>query len=403
MMSEKLPNVKQSGQIADQSGPFYQVDQIEIDLAVAEVAAAAGPGLSTPHISPHPPNVIIDPGSAEVLPFFTVVKRQAHIVHVSGNRELPPLVEIREVPVPVEHQSLSSHSDAFAEVYVDGTYVKVKPQLYKVLGGPSTGGGQRGKAQYSPASRHRLLEKLAKTDRAYLPLFVTLTYPNIFPDDPVRWKRDMDTFGKRFRRAFPKAAFVWRMEVVPRKSGSMEGELAPHFHLLLWGVPYSSLAPVVDTVKGERLVIRHGWLSVAWWQVVNLRYDLRPSLPLLPGLPGSALLLLLAILPNIAHLRAGTSVEWIRSWNGVMFYAAKYLAKVNFAHPGDVGRWWGIIGRKNMPWSAVVVISLTDLQATKAIRVGRKMIGLVGRSLRYGLSWFMRGDRFLDYLEFLEV
>ena len=45
---------------------------------------------------------------------------------------------------------------------------------------------------------------------------------------------------------------------------------------------------------------------------------------------------------------------------------------------------------------------LTDDMANKAVRAGRKMIGLTGVSLVYGLTWLINGENFLDYLVFLE-
>jgi hypothetical protein len=41
----------------------------------------------------------------------------------------------------------------------------------------------------------------------------------------------------RIRRRWPKASGIWRLEFKERESGAHLGEVAPHFHLLLWEVP----------------------------------------------------------------------------------------------------------------------------------------------------------------------
>lgn len=221
---------------------------------------------------------------------------------------------------------------------------------------------RRGKAQFSADSRRRLMRKIASVNREYRPLFVTLTYPDHFRNDPVCWKRDIDAFGKRFRRKFGSGGAIWRMEMKERLSGENAGFIAPHFHLLVWGCDYATLK---------------NWISKAWYEVVDSGDE--------------------------RHLRAGTSVEIMRSWSGVNYYVSKYMAKIVAESAGDVGRWWGVIGKECIPWGTVIKIWLTNDRANKAIRLGRKMIGLNGISLSYGLTWLINGERFLDYLEFLEA
>jgi hypothetical protein len=95
---------------------------------------------------------------------------------------------------------------------------------------------------------------------------------------------------------------VWKLE--PQRRG------APHFHLLLFGLEEG---------------LSKDWLSRSWYEVV-----------------GSG---------DERHLRAGTRVEGIRSWRGVMSYAAKYLGKLESLPKdwlGGVGRWWGVHNRGAM-------------------------------------------------------
>ncbi len=237
-----------------------------------------------------------------------------------------------------------------------GSLVRVQTGL-----GGGAGGGKRGVVTgFSSASRRRLMRIIASLERGERPMFVTMTYPDIFPGDLARWKRDIDVFGKRLAREYPLAGFLWRIEFKERMSGVSRGLIAPHFHLLVYGASYRDLL---------------GWVPKAWWSVV-----------------GSG---------NVDHLRAGTRVEHIYSWGGIMRYVGKYIAKEEDYPPGWQGRVWGIIGRASLPWAVEVIVSLTGEESIKLVRLGRKMIKAGGRTFSYGLTWIVNAERVLDYLEWL--
>lgn len=253
-------------------------------------------------------------------------------------------------------------SEAYAEIHVGGSLVTVKP-----AGSPKGhDSGQLGAARgevlsYSSASRRRLMRMIARVDRDARPIFVTLTYPDLFSDAKEDWKRDLDAFGKRFRRKFDNASFVWRIEFQDRKSGANRGVIAPHFHLLVWGV---------DILEFRRFVSR------SWHSVVGTGDE--------------------------RHLRAGTSAERLKSFNGTMRYVSKYLAKEQQFPDGWQGRVWGVVGRDSMPYAVRVVIPLTDEVAIRLVRLGRKMLGMVGKTLVFGLTWIVNAERVLDYIEWAE-
>lgn len=246
------------------------------------------------------------------------------------------------------------------EVYIDGSLVKVTTERIKVN---SDGNGEKKSPRgavvsFSRGSRRRLLRLIAKTDRGNKPLFVTLTYPDVFNGDFEKWKRDMDVFGKRFVRAFKGGSFVWRVEFMPRKTGSSKGLIAPHYHLLVWGVRLSELREFADR---------------AWFDAVG---------------SGSK-----------AHFKAGVRCQYIRKWSGTISYVSKYIAKIDELPLTWKGRVWGVVARKNVPWSAIVVIFVDNDVAVRTVRLARKMMGLTGKVLRYGVTWMINGDRFMDYLE----
>ncbi len=279
-----------------------------------------------------------------------------------------------------DHRALLSRSDLEHLSEADGRSLNVagryefepgQPKLILRLGGSlaqvksglggQPGGGKRGDVTgFSSASRRRLMRLISSFERPVRPIFITLTYPDVFPGERARWKRDIDVFGKRLAREHPEAGFLWRIEFEERKSGQSQGEIAPHFHLLVYGAPFRYLLK---------------WVPGAWWAVV-----------------GSG---------NEDHLRAGTRVERIYSWGGVMRYVGKYIAKEQ-RYPVDwQGRVWGVVGRKRLPWAVEVVIDLTREEAIKLTRLARRMIGAKRRSFSYGLTWIVRAERVLDYLEFL--
>jgi len=187
---------------------------------------------------------------------------------------------------------------------------------------------------WSRGSRKRLLELLNRIHPdSPLPLFVTLTFPDFFPDQRTA-RRNLDSLSKRWERDGKGWAFIWRMEVIRRKSGRNAGQVAPHFHLLVF--------------TGGQLADL-GQLSRDWFDVVASG--------------------------DYAHLRAGTKAEFIRTWNGVMHYAAKYLSK---EPEGDVpvtfGRVWGVYNRRRIPLGEAAAYAVSKDTAKRCRRTIRRMM-----------------------------
>jgi len=180
------------------------------------------------------------------------------------------------------------------------------------------------------------MKLMARIDRgAPYPLFVTLTYPEEYPDVETA-KRHLRAWLMRLKRAAPRAGWVWRMEFQERG--------APHFHLLIWGVPF----------------LDKEWVSRTWYEVVS------------SGDP--------------KHLRAGTRVERVWSWRGVLSYAAKYMTKDDDGPvPEWTGRVWGYGG--NLPLASVVVLALSWRDLVQFIRAVRRFTRW--RNVRLGRGgWF---------------
>lgn len=215
--------------------------------------------------------------------------------------------------------------------------------------------GKRGQVDptFSKGARRRMLRTFATIERPARhnsPLFVTLTAPGKAEywenTRPVDWKRCLDTWWKRLKRAWPEAAAIWRLE--PQKRG------APHFHLVVWGVWEGGIPRSKPQKRAWGALVE--WVSRSWWEVW-----------------GSG---------DIDHLKAGTSVEVVNTWRKLVFYVGKYMAKVGVPwprHKGSVGRLWGVVGRDSIPWAGQVTKELSDAAAVKIIRLGRKFAGLKGR------------------------
>jgi len=195
--------------------------------------------------------------------------------------------------------------------------------------------------EFSEKSRQRLRLSLAKVDQGKCgtPIFGTFTYPAEFPLDEETFKRHLKIFSQRFLRAFPHAAFHWKLEFQSRG--------AAHFHPIFWNL----------SADGEYLKHFRGWLASNWFEVV-----------------GSG---------DEKHFWAGTSADPIKSQFGIMRYVSGYVSDSDQTRPGfKVGRYWGIVGRSNVPWAKENVIELTREQGKLVRRMARRYMQAMNRKRR---------------------
>jgi hypothetical protein len=170
---------------------------------------------------------------------------------------------------------------------------------------------------------------IGKIEKGATPYLVTLTYPAEWSESSRAWKNDLRKFFQRMKRKIGHVSALWKLE--PQRRG------APHFHLLIWGI------------GGVPLGDLRSWIGRIWFQVVRSGDE--------------------------KHLIAGTRVESIRDWKGVMAYASKYLGKIvdsaGWEHPG---RFWGVLGRDFIPWADLVRIIVDYPEAVKLLRLLRRKI-----------------------------
>jgi len=166
------------------------------------------------------------------------------------------------------------------------------------------GGGKRGEIrEFSSASRRRLMGLMAQIDRTQCkrrPLFITLTYPDKYPTSARVYKSHLRRFLARFNRRYPHVPIIWRLEFQERG--------APHYHLMVF-TPW---------------FISWRWVAGAWYEATDKA--------------------------DVYTLLAGTETRAVRTWRGVMFYAAKYMSKTTrLPATSAPGRLWGCHNRADLP------------------------------------------------------
>jgi hypothetical protein len=115
------------------------------------------------------------------------------------------------------------------------------------------------------------------------------------------------------------------------------------------------------------------WASLAWYHVVGSH--------------------------NTDHLTAGVRVEHVRSWGGVMSYAAKYLGKEGDDFLTDIafGRSWGVFNRAEIPWAKMVELELDTDMGIRIRRIARRYLERrLGRkkNLPYGVTLYCDVEQF---------
>jgi hypothetical protein len=187
-------------------------------------------------------------------------------------------------------------------------------------------------------------------------IFVTLTYPRKYPEDPVLCKGHLKALRKRLQREFEPFAAFWRIGIQRRG--------AWHFHLLLF------VGPSVGSVRELRRFI-----SSSWYEVTGKVSE--------------------------GHLRTGTRVEAVKKWKQATSYVERYMAKPEeFPEGLETGRIWGVWNEELLPvrWETVEV-SLRD--AFKIGRIYRKLAKRKGSGSLRRITVFVRHENVVRLLEFL--
>jgi len=195
-------------------------------------------------------------------------------------------------------------------------------------------GVRRSITRFSAKSKRNIQKKLSSVDQSKLtiaPQFVTLTWQSM-PTSTKEIKQALERWRRKFLHKFSEGCFFWRLEWSTAKLPR------PHFHLI-----------VMETDLSRE----KEWLSSSWHK------SCYPSKALQKD--------------NEAHLRAGTSVEKIKSWKSVVGYSAKYVTKENDSTPTWwVGsRYWGISNPK--VFNELMSVKEVDLTEDQFVEIQKSM------------------------------
>jgi len=214
---------------------------------------------------------------------------------------------------------------------------------------------KRGKIKHFSRKSSLRLKKLLFSLQESPTEMITLTYPKYYPADSTEWKKHLDTFGKWLEREFPDSWWIWRLE--PQKRG------APHFHII--GCTNVDFPDFVSKEVFYKKVARR------WFEIVGTGYD--------------------------EHLKAGTQVKFLDSKEQLKFYVSKYITKIQLSHYPEwasPGRFWGVIGRANLPKRFLVYMSLSRSEYMTVRRLLRRYV----RSLRFRIKKTQKIIRFSKIL-----
>lgn len=220
-------------------------------------------------------------------------------------------------------------------LFTDGSLLEVSKNRTSKTDNKGGGRGgvtwKRGKIKgFSKSARRRMMRMMAKVNKNDVPQFLTLTYPKEYSSNPEDWKYHLDKFKRRMKYRYPEFSGIWKLEF--QKRG------APHFHLLVWGLPKYGMKEII---------------SNQWYESVNSG--------------------------DKKHLLAGTEIKKIRSWRGVMSYVSKYMGKVIEFEEIEAGRFWGAFNRDFIPWSKIEKYEVFQNQIIMAMRYMRRYAGIKSR------------------------
>jgi len=252
-------------------------------------------------------------------------------------------------------------------------------------------GGRRGRvAAFSDASRRRLLRLFARIDYEkhshHKPLLITLTYPDLkIPSHPSQAQAHRRSFLERLRRAFPESSGIWRREQETRKSGLFPGRIAPHFHMIIFGVPY----------------IHHDTINQMWREIINCTGYCRTDIQALKSYRHAFSYVSKYVakipdeeLPADFLIEDSDEVEEYRVW----------LSLVNGAYL-HAGRWWGVFNKDFLPLAEAIILQMKACKKTISDfrrAAAKSWRGMSRKGGLFGCSLFVtNADKWFDYWLYL--
>lgn len=185
---------------------------------------------------------------------------------------------------------------------------------------------------FSKQAKRNMMYTLSKVRRDAPVSFVTLTYPKVYSNNSADWKNDLKRFGARLHRKFSDFSAIWKVE--PQRRG------APHYHMLIWGVPHEELVENVPYIWNKCLSadMQH----LAWHR---------------------------------GELGNEHCVKRVDSQIGLMKYVTKYINKSVAENWGNIGKWWGMLYVSRIPFAELCVFEVRERDAYDIMRYMRRYTG----------------------------
>jgi len=238
-------------------------------------------------------------------------------------------------------------------------------------------GARRGAVRgFSRASRKRMFDFMAKVRDGSPSVFVTITYPDVFPvSDATQWKKHTEALRRRLERFCNrfgvKVRGLWRMELKRRLSGLNKGRIAPHWHWLLWLPDKISVLSFCEEISES--------LKAGWAEIVDSG--------------------------DSHHEYRGFWVEEIKNRRHAARYVGKYVGKVEDEEYDDleVGRRWGRLGKFDTSASEDEALPIRSYIEWKRLvvrwlkSVGKRELArkIASGSPSYGVTIYGIGDQTL--------
>jgi len=252
-----------------------------------------------------------------------------HILsHLPRKRKLRPtnqyiqFLHDEQEPLRTEFQGRVKKTLQTVKISFQGELIKAKCNA--LIDREDRPGGDRGVIRrFSHAARKNMLETVSRIDWTKTSAtFMTLTYHIPVPD-AHECKAHLRAFEKRLYRAYGEKVVLWRADIQERRWYT-RGEVAWHFHLIIFDLPY------VERTNDK------GTGMLDWWREITGQ-------------------------PTITEL----DIQLIHTAKKARSYVARYVGKesgvsVALDHLANLpeallpGRFWGIENRKNITWAVLV-------------------------------------------------
>lgn len=258
------------------------------------------------------------------------------------------------VPYSPVSENRAQHDHAELKVYADMAQLKVLPDTMRKTVVKVT--EKREKiTTFSKKSRARMFRTVAKIRNLRSAIWFCITYPDNFTFTPEQVKKHFNIFKKRWFRAYPDTGWIWRLEIERRKSGTCEGMLVPHFHVIVLHQHWIDIKKVIQDVRDD------------WNEIVAPEDE--------------------------AHYKASTRVELLQNRKHVIQYVSKYVGKAQEDKPQrdefqNWGRYWGVCGKVDLkpifegfltyPQFAEMRRNLSSLMAARAKKDAQRIAAKKG-------------------------